>query len=156
MAITEFQGQNRFLSNFWACEIDAYGYTVASPEHAYVMSKTNNLDDRHLIAQIESSGQVKRFGKSITLRPDWDDALRLRIMRALTIQKYARHAYLAQRLLDTYPQEVIEGNTWHDKFFGRCHCHRCNGKGENHLGQILMDVREQLRMGPLVWTPLSI
>lgn len=35
---------------------------------------------------------------------------------------------------------VIEGNQWHDTFWGVC-----NGVGQNNLGQILMDTRRILR-----------
>ena len=120
------------------------------------MSKTIDPELRRIIASTESPGLVKRYGRELVLRPDWDDALRIRIMRVLTIQKYARHPELAQRLLQTAPMELVEGNRWHDTFFGRCTCVKCNGVGENRLGQILMDVREQLEDGPLLWAPLMM
>ena len=34
---------------------------------------------------------------------------------------------------------IVEGNTWGDVFWGVC-----NGIGENHLGNILMDVRDEI------------
>ena len=42
-------------------------------------------------------------------------------------------------------KELIEGNNWHDVFWGKCSCPRCNGGGQNHLGKILMKVREELK-----------
>ena len=45
-----------------------------------------------------------------------------------------------QRLLDTGDRELIEGNTWGDRFWGVC-----RGEGENKLGRILMRVRDELR-----------
>ena len=36
--------------------------------------------------------------------------------------------------------ELIEGNVWNDTFWGVC-----NGKGHNHLGKILMKVRDEIR-----------
>lgn len=47
-------------------------------------------------------------------------------------------------LLATGSEELIQGNTWNDTFWGVNHQHP---KGLNHLGRILMDVRSQLR-GP--------
>jgi len=35
---------------------------------------------------------------------------------------------------------------WHDKFWGICICTKCANKGENHLGKILMEVREELKL----------
>lgn len=34
---------------------------------------------------------------------------------------------------------LVEGNNWHDKFWGVC-----GGEGENHLGKMLMHIRERL------------
>lgn len=36
--------------------------------------------------------------------------------------------------------DIVEGNQWHDTFWGVC-----NGVGQNNLGQILMNVRGILR-----------
>ena len=46
-------------------------------------------------------------------------------------------------LLATGGEELIEGNWWHDNFFGVCTCGPCDGKGKNNLGKILMRVREE-------------
>ncbi len=47
---------------------------------------------------------------------------------------------LAEKLLATGDDELVEHNTWDDSFWGTC-----NGEGENHLGKILMKVRQELR-----------
>jgi len=47
---------------------------------------------------------------------------------------------LKQMLLDTGDQELVEGNTWNDTFWGVC-----RGEGQNNLGKILMKVRMELR-----------
>jgi hypothetical protein len=39
---------------------------------------------------------------------------------------------------------LIEGNWWHDNFYGSCTCNKCVNKGENNLGKILMKIREEL------------
>lgn len=36
--------------------------------------------------------------------------------------------------------ELIEGNNWGDTFWGVC-----NGRGENMLGKLLMEIRDYLR-----------
>ena len=45
----------------------------------------------------------------------------------------------AQKLLKTGNQELVEGNTWNDTYWGRC-----KGRGSNHLGKILMRIREEI------------
>ena len=54
--------------------------------------------------------------------------------------KFTRNTELAQWLRLTGDQELIEGNYWHDTFWGIC-----DNKGENNLGKILMRVRTELK-----------
>jgi len=92
-------------------------------------------------------GMAKKLGRSLTeneLRPDWD-AVRIDVMRHFVMQKFMDHAILAEWLLATGSQLIVEGNTWHDQFWGNCHCIKCYKSGRNHLGKILMDVRAELR-----------
>ena len=47
---------------------------------------------------------------------------------------------LSELLIGTEDVELVESNNWNDTFWGVC-----NGKGKNHLGKILMEVREELK-----------
>jgi len=49
---------------------------------------------------------------------------------------------LAQKLVDTGARDLIEGNTWGDTFWGIS-----GGKGENNLGKLLINQREELVSG---------
>ena len=51
---------------------------------------------------------------------------------------------LGAQLLATNDHELVEGNVWYDYWWGVY-----NGKGENHLGKILMSVREELQVTTL-------
>lgn len=139
--IREFQGPYRFLSNFWPAKVRMDGVFYPSVEHAYVASKTLDLSSRREIARVQSPGQVKRMGRALVLRPDWDE-VKLPTMRSLVLQKFTRHEVLMLELLSTGNLLLEEGNTWGDTFWGVC-----RGVGENHLGQILMQVRSQLSQG---------
>jgi len=49
-------------------------------------------------------------------------------------------------LLATLDAELIEGNAWHDNFWGDCFCEKCRDiEGLNVLGNILMRIREELQ-----------
>lgn len=61
-------------------------------------------------------------------------------MRRLVWRKFTDDPYLAELLLATGDEELVEGNVWGDTFWGVC-----EGKGENWLGKILMDIRKELR-----------
>lgn len=135
--ITSFQGEHRFLSNFWPATVWFDGFTYSSVEHAYVAAKTLDQVARMTICQMSSPGQVKRFGRGLVLRPDWE-LVKLPVMEDLLKRKFA-HADLRERLQLTAPRMLIEGNTWGDTFWGVC-----NGVGENHLGKLLMKIRDEV------------
>jgi ribA/ribD-fused uncharacterized protein len=101
------------------------------------------IDCRELISKIESPAQVKNFGKKLSLRKDWEE-VKYHIMLWGVREKF-KNDDLRDLLLSTGDEELIEGNSWHDNFFGVCKCGSCYGKGQNNLGKILMKVREELR-----------
>ncbi len=136
--IDKFEGQYRFLSNFWPCEVELDGLPYKSTEAAYQAAKTLDEAEREEIRHAKTAAATKKLGRKICLRPDWE-RVKLGIMRDLIRQKFTKHEVLKQRLIDTNPAELIEGNYWNDKFWGVC-----NGEGDNHLGRILMEVRAEL------------
>lgn len=71
--ILGFSGPNRFMSNFIECPVDFEGINFPSTEHAYVAAKTLDLELRKEISQVNTAGQVKRLGRALTLRPDWEE-----------------------------------------------------------------------------------
>lgn len=141
--IDSFRGEYAFLSNFHPCQVYHDGILYPSVEHAFQAAKTLSFGQRWEISQypadLKGAARAKRTGKTLVLRPDWSEA-RVSIMHELVLQKFARHPALRHMLLATGNAELIEGNYWHDHFWGVCH-----GTGENHLGLILMDVRSLLR-----------
>lgn len=134
--IDSFTGPYRWLSNFWIVPVMFEGVQYRSVEHAYVAAKTLDLDKREEIRAVETPGQVKRLGRKLTLRPDWD-AVKLGVMEILLRSKF-RQEHLRKLLLSTGSVELIEGNTWGDTYWGVC-----DGVGENHLGKLLMKLRSE-------------
>lgn len=72
------------------------------------------------------------------LRADWDEA-RVDVMRAVLAAKYS-DPDLRARLVATGDAELVEENTWGDRFWGRS-----RGVGRNMLGRLLMELRDSLR-----------
>jgi hypothetical protein len=58
-------------------------------------------------------------------------------MRECLSQKFADPT-LRARLLETGDRDLIEENTWNDRFWGVC-----RGHGGNHLGKLLMAIRTE-------------
>lgn len=137
-SIDRFMGEYRWLSNFQTAKIEYDGILYPTTEHAYQAHKSLDLEVRKAISYLSSPGEAKRIGNVITIRSDWE-LVKLDIMLDVTRLKYETK-WLRDKLLETGNAELIEGNTWKDTFWGVC-----RGKGENHLGKILMKVREEIR-----------
>lgn len=143
--VHEFQGEYRFLSNFWRAQIRMRGVIYPSTEHAFQAAKTLDMDERAKIAKLSSAREAKHAGYKVKLRDDWEQ-IRLDVMEALVRFKFTNHPHLRDRLLATGDGTLAEGNYWHDNFWGICGCSECHYKeGRNHLGEILMKVRGQLK-----------
>lgn len=127
--IEGFFGPNRFLSNFYPVPNDK---TV---EHYYQAAKCTNFADYLKIMNAETPAQAKALGKLIDMRPDWDQ-IKLIVMEQLLIRKFSNYD-LAHKLILTEEKELIEANSWGDTFWGVC-----NGVGHNHLGKLLMKIRD--------------
>lgn len=134
-----FRGPNGFLSNFYPCTIIDDGISYYSVEHAYMAMKTLDRTIRERIAICATPGQAKRMGRKIKLRAGWEN-IKVDIMRGLLEKKF-QDPTLRQQLLDTGDEELMEGNTWGDEYWGVC-----RGKGKNMLGKLLMALRETLRV----------
>lgn len=132
--IDAFNGNYRFLSNFWYSEILYKGISYPSVEHAYQASKTNSLENKLYIASLKTPVEAKKAGKKLDIICGFDNQ-KISIMKELCKLKFQDKS-LALKLKLTDPAKLIEGNSWGDTFWGVC-----NGKGENNLGIILMDIR---------------
>lgn len=139
--IDRFDGtQYSFLSNFYTAYVVWEGIKYPTSEHAYQAAKTLNLELRkNVFGDMNSSPALaKRDGRKIELRSDWE-SVKIDVMREIVRIKFQTHPKLAEKLLATGNEELVEGNTWGDRFWGQV-----DGVGENWLGKILMEVREEL------------
>jgi ribA/ribD-fused uncharacterized protein len=141
--IEMFRGEYRWLSNFTPVSVllDGIldGITYPSVEHAYQAAKTLDPDQRKWFSTC-SPVDAKHLGKRVKLRDDWLN-VRIEIMRDLCTQKYSQEPFKSQ-LIATGDQEIQEGNYWGDTFWGVDLRKRI---GLNHLGRIIMQIREHLR-----------
>lgn len=133
--INSFSGEYFFLSNFYPCTIHFNGFDFHSAEAAFQASKCKTLSEQKKFTNY-SPKDAKYWGKQVELRPDWEE-VKVKMMKRIISAKFHQNDELAQKLVATGDQNLIEGNTWNDTFWGMC-----NGVGENHLGRILMDIRD--------------
>lgn len=136
--IDSFTGEYFFLSNFYTVKIKVGVIVYPSVEHAYQASKTLSRAARMKVREAPTAGEAKRLGRELVLRRNWEQ-IKLGMMKGLLEIKF-NSVELKAKLLATGDRELIEGNTWGDRYWGVC-----GGKGENHLGKLLMEVRASYR-----------
>lgn len=141
--IDDFAGQYGFMSNFYLSPIEHEGKMWSTVEHAYQAAKTLDPELREKIRLLTWPGAAKRAGNTLALRADWEQ-VKFSVMQELLRKKFTIPA-LRKLLDETYPHALIEGNTWHDKIWGVCVCSRCGGRGQNLLGKLLVQIREEIR-----------
>jgi N-glycosidase YbiA len=134
----KFRDQYMFLSNFAPCEIEYEGIAYSTSEHAYQAAKTLDVGQKVAISILDTPGKAKRAGKLVSIRPDWN-SIKLQVMLDILRIKFS-NPNMKKLLLDTGNTELVEDNMWGDTFWGRC-----NGVGRNHLGKLLMQVRDEIR-----------
>ena len=154
-AITRFEGQWVWLSNFARVDIRYGGIAYKTVEHAYQAQKTMLAKERVAISQMYLASSARHAGRTVKLRKDWEE-VKLEVMTEILELKYGVAEY-RELLLATGERELVEGNNWHDRFYGMCDCGRrrpnqsydpkpgCEQGGQNWLGRLTMAIREELR-----------
>ena len=138
-AVTSFRGAYDFLSNMYSVTFAWDGRTYQNSEAAFQSAKTLDPLERDAFSGMNGV-TANRAGKKVALRRDWED-VKVGIMEEVVRAKFGQNPELKERLIATGGMELMEGNNWHDTFWG------VNAKtleGENRLGQILMKIREEL------------
>jgi len=142
--INQFRGKYYFLSNFFTAPITYEGLTYKNNESAFQSAKVLDIEKRKQFTEIDPSS-AKSKGRHVTLRHDWED-VKVSIMITIARNKFMQNKDLKQRLLDTKDEDLQEGNSWNDTYWGVC-----NGRGKNVLGKILMKIRDELKEVEQLW-----
>ncbi len=136
--ITSFQNEYRFLSNFYDVPVRYRGLEFQTAEHAYQAMKMTNIFNFLAIAECRTPGIAKRLAKTFKHRGAWP-AVAMSTMTSIVTAKFS-NPILGDMLLLTGDAYIEEGNNWGDRFWGTV-----DGEGQNHLGKILMNIREELQ-----------
>lgn len=137
--INRFYGEFGFLSNFHPSPMKFDNRKYPTAEHAYQCAKTSDAGEQNAMAAEKSPGRVKRLGAKCTLKKNWDH-MRVQVMTDVVRAKFQQNADLAEQLIGTGDAYLEEGNDWGDTFWGTV-----DGVGKNVLGNILMQVRTELK-----------
>lgn len=146
--ISLFTGKYRFLSNFYHAPFTCYGKVWETSEHLYQAHKFGiETDSAELCRLLYSPYAAKKHGSTAILPTNWN-TIRLPAMSQAVWAKFlgADNKVLRTWLSDTKDNVLIEGNNWGDRYWG-CVWNKENEcwEGENHLGIILMDLRDYIK-----------
>jgi len=151
LVIDSFRGRYRFLSNFSPAIVVYNKNAYPTVEHAYQAAKTLDEDWQEAIFWAKSPTEAKRLGRKVPLREDWEQ-IKLKVMEDLLRQKFSTFE-MKSKLLATGNEHLVEGNTWGDNFWGAVKVKKLRftyqtyytWEGKNHLGKLLMKIREEIR-----------
>lgn len=129
------------FSNFSPHPFELKGKVWPTTEHYFQAQKFAGTEHEELVRLAKSPMVAARMGRSRErpLRQDWETA-KEDIMREALLAKFTQHPALRSLLLGTGDAELIE-HTTNDRYWGD----GGNGNGQNRLGQLLMELREQLQ-----------
>lgn len=146
--VIEFKGEHAFLSNFYGTTFKWREKTFFCGEQAFQYAKTffpmagEARKCKDLGMRLLDTGNpttAKRYGREVPLDvAEWDKR-RVQYMREIVHARFAQNMSdedLTGQLINTGAMMLVEGNDWNDTFWGRC-----NGKGFNTLGVLLMEER---------------
>lgn len=142
--ISDFRDEYAFLSNFYRAPFVWRGITFETIEHSFQYSKvysmTGKLPDmtayEEEVLSAATPGLAKKLGRAVDIDLEHWELVKVSRMREMVHAKFGQVPGLAGKLINTGASLLVEGNTWGDTFWGRC-----NGKGLNVLGSILMEER---------------
>lgn len=169
--IDSFKGAYHWLSNFAPCTFTHQGLTYKSVEHLYQAHKvtpeaiikiphpTNQNSKIQVNAReyLATCGNPKKAVHKYKIKPPktWFEGLREEVMHTGLEYKFIANNEYKQLLLSTGEALLIEGNIWHDNYWGNCTCltnpeatfkkETCKNPGKNMLGKMIMEIRSLLK-----------
>jgi ribA/ribD-fused uncharacterized protein len=129
------------FSNFSPYGIELDGRYWPTVEHYFQAQKFIDKAHRERIATARTPKDAKTLGwdRNLPIRPDWDEIKDEVMLRAVR-KKFATHERIRAILLATGDESLVEKAP--SDFYWGC---GADGSGKNRLGEILMQVRAELR-----------
>ena len=149
------ENENGYLSNWYLCKFTYGNYTYSSTEQFMMAQKALLFRDFEVFDKIlktNSPKTIKRLGKQVK---NYDDAIWSQVRQPMMHRgiraKFQQNPDLLQKLIDTDDAILAECSPY-DKFWGiglavgdpRIQ-ETAKWKGTNLLGNVLMDVRSELK-----------
>ncbi len=129
------------FSNFAPYPVKVRGRTWPTTEHFFQAQKFAGSEHEEVVRKAGSPMIAAHLGRSrkLPLRKDWESA-KDNVMREALRAKFTQHAELRALLLGTEDATLVE-HAEKDRYWGD----GGDGTGKNRLGQLLMELRAELR-----------
>ena len=136
--INSFKGEYDFLNNRFGCSFVWQGIRYNNVDTAFYASKYTDEAERKVLSRMSAEKVVK---KSMDCTPsiEWEES-KLNIMGSILLAKFDQNPNLKKRLIETDGRILINGNNKHETYWG---VDLYSWRGENHLGKILMTIRDK-------------
>ena len=108
-----FSGPSAYISNMAYYEITSFDRSFKSNEQSFQWKKAVDHHDPDLAAEIKStkdSCDIKSAGVIISTTKEWDDNAP-NLLKIMFIKNMEQHLELPDRLIETYPLELIEASS---------------------------------------------
>lgn len=130
-----------YLSNFALYPIVARGKIWPTTEHFFQAMKFEGSKNEEVIRKLPTPKRAANFGRrrDIEIRSDWD-SVKEDVMYEALFCKFTQYPDLKAELIGTDNEVIVEDSPF-DYYWG---CGR-KGTGLNRLGNLLMQLREQLK-----------
>lgn len=133
------------FSNFSSFAIIWKGKFCLTSEHAYHTERFEDEEVKDLIRKTMSAHDALKVSHQHegNYRKDWQD-VKVGIMKDILREKVKQHPYIKKKLLDSEDKVLVE-DSWRDDFWGW----GSNKDGQNMLGKLWMEVREEVKSGSI-------
>lgn len=136
--IDNFNGYFDFLNNEYPCQVFFDGLLFKSVSYAYQASRSTERHIREKISLADTPAELYEIASKIDDPENWNSK-RLRMMEAIVRDKFRRNRDLRERLKATGDRELA--NTYSDATISNIFWGIVEGKGQNQLGRLLEQIR---------------
>ena len=139
--VAEEVSDDAFLSNDFPCRIELDGEVFGSASQAYLYFMCKEQDDREKVLAAASPSEAQAAVVGAPVRDGWYFSGSLDAMKDVVEAKFTQNPELAAKLAASDDSALTYKNGGQGKFWS---VDANTGEGENHLGKILMLVKEHI------------
>ena len=133
------------FTNFYYSPITLDSKRWTTSEHYFQAQKFVGTSHVEVIRNLTRPREAFEYARNPSVsrwqRGDWE-SVKMDVMRKALLAKFSQHDDLRRKLVETGDRQLIEHSPY-DSFWGDGE----DGKGQNHLGKLLMEIRTILISG---------